>query len=211
MTTKNRETMKNKEDTDEKAFVFDKVFAEFWPKVLRYIQRLNGNVEAEDLAQEAFMRVAVNLASFRHDAKLSTWIYRIATNVVIDRQRKKQPQYIDKGLFAGEEENLFAGDVDESVYAPASPSETKIIHRDMNRCIRNVVEGLPEKYRVVILLSELEDMKNREIAEILGISLETVKIRLHRGRSLLRDALNERCDFYWDNRNEMACEEKKVL
>ncbi|MDD3293718.1 MAG: sigma factor-like helix-turn-helix DNA-binding protein, partial [Geobacteraceae bacterium] len=71
---------------------------------------------------------------------------------------------------------------------------------------RSCLEDLPETYRIVLVLSELENFRNREIAEIIGVTLETVKIRLHRARSLLRKEIEKNCRVYRDERNELACE-----
>jgi RNA polymerase sigma-70 factor (ECF subfamily) len=81
----------------------------------------------------------------------------------------------------------------------------------MNDCIRNFIEQLPADYRTVLVLSELEELKNIQIADILGISLETVKIRLHRARIKLRKELETHCSFYRDERNDLACDLKAAL
>jgi RNA polymerase sigma-70 factor (ECF subfamily) len=87
--------------------------------------------------------------------------------------------------------------------------DQRLIEDEMNTCIRNVIDGLPESYRAVLTLSEFEDFKNREIAEILGITLESVKINLHRARSRLRKALEHQCEFYRTDKSELACEPAK--
>jgi RNA polymerase sigma-70 factor (ECF subfamily) len=76
----------------------------------------------------------------------------------------------------------------------------------MNDCIRGIVEGLQENYRAVLVLSDFEELTNLEIADILGISSDTVKIRLHRARTRLRKELKAKCNLYRDERNELACE-----
>jgi len=81
----------------------------------------------------------------------------------------------------------------------------------MNKCIRDFVEKLPENYRTVVVLSELEGLINNEIAEILGVSLDTVKIRLHRARVKLKKELETHCSFYRDERNELACDLKSAF
>jgi RNA polymerase sigma-70 factor (ECF subfamily) len=80
----------------------------------------------------------------------------------------------------------------------------------MNRCIRNYIEQLPEDYGTVLVLSEVEGFKNREIAEILEVSLDTVKIRLHRARAKLKESLGTHCNFYLDERSELACDRKET-
>ena len=81
----------------------------------------------------------------------------------------------------------------------------------MMACIRNVIKKLPEDYRTVIVLSELEELGNREIAEILQVSLDTVKIRLHRARAKLKKELENLCCFYHDERGVLSCDLKSVI
>ena len=78
----------------------------------------------------------------------------------------------------------------------------------MNACIREFIERLPENYKTVVVLSELEGFKNGEIAAILGISLDAVKIRLHRAREKLRKTLQTGCSFYRNADDELACDRK---
>ena len=86
--------------------------------------------------------------------------------------------------------------------------EKQYIRKEMNSCIKDFVENLPENYRTVIVLSELEGHKNKEIADILGISIDTVKIRSHRARAKLRKELETHCNFYHGDNNEIACDLK---
>ena len=88
--------------------------------------------------------------------------------------------------------------------------DTLLIRKDMNECNRGIVESLPDNYRSVLVLSEFEGPTNAEIAEIAGISLDTVKIRLHRARTRLRQELETKCSFYHDERNELACDRKTI-
>ena len=78
----------------------------------------------------------------------------------------------------------------------------------MNSCIRNFIENLPENYKSVVILSELEELKNKEIAEILHLTLDTVKIRLHRARAQLQKKLESNCSFYRNEQNELSCDLK---
>jgi RNA polymerase sigma-70 factor (ECF subfamily) len=86
--------------------------------------------------------------------------------------------------------------------------DQQLIRKEMNACIRSFIDGLPADYRTVIVLSELEELKNREIAEVLDISVETVKIRLYRAKAKLKKALDCNCSFYRDNRNILLCDLK---
>jgi RNA polymerase sigma-70 factor (ECF subfamily) len=86
--------------------------------------------------------------------------------------------------------------------------EQDYIKDEMNKCIKGHIEDLPPDFKAVVYLSEMEGLKNKEIAEILGISLDTVKIRIHRGRKILKKELEEDCNFSKSENNEPACEKK---
>ncbi|NIQ05074.1 MAG: RNA polymerase sigma factor [Candidatus Korarchaeota archaeon] len=89
--------------------------------------------------------------------------------------------------------------------------EQRVIQNEMNQCIRDFIENLPGNYKTVVILSELEGLKNQEIAGILQISLDSVKIRLHRGRANLRKKLESNCSFYRNEQNELACDLKSAF
>jgi RNA polymerase sigma-70 factor (ECF subfamily) len=80
----------------------------------------------------------------------------------------------------------------------------------MSACVQAFIQRLPPDHRTVLVLKDLQGLKNREIAEVLDCSLNTVKIRLHRARTRLREALNAGCDFTYDERNVFVCQPKEV-
>jgi RNA polymerase sigma-70 factor (ECF subfamily) len=184
---------------------FQDIYESFNEKIRRYMARIVGETEAEDLAQEVFMKVSRGLKDFRKESSLSTWVYKIATNTAMDRLRSLSLQKEAPDVRQGNDEG---GAGDEYVLTEDhKPSpEASLIRKEMNECIRGVVEGLRENYRTVLILSDLEELTNVEIAGILGISPDTVKIRLHRARISLRKQLDAKCSFYRDERNELACE-----
>jgi len=175
---------------------FQHVYDEFQPRIRRYLTRLAGPGQADDLSQETFTRVSQALAGFRGEAALSTWIYRIATNVAFDRARS--PAFKLQARTAEPEALAALGT------APAI--EQDIASREMSECVRDYVDQLPADYRTVVVLSELEELPDREIALVLGISLEAAKIRLHRARARLRQMLEQGCAVSRDERNELTCE-----
>ncbi len=186
---------------------FPVVYAEYRPKIVGYLRRLVGDTDAEDVAQEVFVKVAKALDGFRGESSLSTWIYRIATNAAMDHLRK--PGSRNAAFSSSDVPDDDSPGSDETIPDNERPVlDTLLIRKDMNECIRGVVDGLPENYRNVLVLSELEGFTNSEIVEVLGISLETVKIRLHRARTRLRKELESKCNFYHDDRNELACDRK---
>jgi RNA polymerase sigma-70 factor (ECF subfamily) len=185
---------------------FQRIYADFQPRILRYMGRMVGEREAEDLTQEVFVKVNRALAGFRGESSLSTWLYRIATNAALDRRRSPSFQRSDSYSLAddageaGDEAETGGGEARPGERAPSA--EQQLIRREMNECIRDFVERLPDNYRTPLVLSELEGLKNGEIAEILGVSLDTVKIRLHRARAKLKRELMAYCDPAWVEDNE---------
>lgn len=197
----------------DKDLMFQEIYNTFQPKILRYLARLVGENEAEDLTQETFVKLSQGLENFRGESKLSTWLYRIATNTALDRLRspvfretsaarlpnasieKDEPELDDRNTWTGEKIPWV---------------EPQIYRKEMGACIRDFIGKLPESYRTVLVLSEMESLSNHEIAEILGVSLETVKIRLHRARTKLRQELETHCDFDWVEGNEFLPDLKQI-
>ncbi len=191
--------------TDNK-LEFQPIYDTFRPKIHRYLTRMTGANEADDLTQEVFIKVSRGLKEFRGESKLSSWIYRIATNVALDHLRRSSQMTAEISSIdtEGEEEPVrLRGEI--------SLIDQQLIQKEMNACIRNVIKKLPEDYRAVIVLGELEEFKNNEIAEILQVSLDTVKIRLHRARSKLKKELENLCCFYRDERNVLSCDLKSAI
>jgi len=189
---------------DSQALDFNVIHDTYAPRIRQYLVKLVGDSEADDLTQETFVNVSRTLHQFRGQSSLWTWIYKIATNAAIDHMRKQQP---GKRRSAEEDHESAA---DKNVWTAESfDPDDHIIRKEMNDCIRNVVQKLPESYRTVIVLSEFEGFKNEDIAKILGLGLEAAKIRLHRARLKLKDELAKQCILYRDDRNELACERKK--
>jgi RNA polymerase sigma-70 factor (ECF subfamily) len=188
---------------------FQKIHDDYRAKVFRYLSSLLGDYEAEDITQEVFARVSRNLASFRGESHISTWIYRIATNLAIDRMRYCTLPGADLHTRAETESIETDEEIeDRNAWTGEKPfsAEQRIIRGEMTNCIRSCMENLSEGYRAVLVLSELEGFKNGEIAEITGVTLDTVKIRLHRARAQLRKEIESHCRVYRDERNELACE-----
>ncbi len=192
---------------------FHSIYKTFHPKIVRYLAHVVGWRDAEDLTQEVFVKVNQGLNNFKGDSQVSTWIYRIATNSALDKLRSPSfRQTRQKSLSGGSsgegeieitDENAWTGENAPSV-------ETSVIRNEMNGCIRGIVEKLPESYRTVVVLSDLEGFRDDEISEILGVSIHTAKVRLHRARARLKRDLEAHCNFYRDERNEFACDQKSA-
>lgn len=140
------------------------------------LRMVNDSEDANDLAQEVFIKTYKNLNRYSPEFKFSTWIIKIATNTVIDFRRKKKPDSID---------------IDEMVYEPADKDtpELNYVQNEGKRALSNAIEKLPDMYKVPIVLYHIEDMSYQEISDILGVSLSKVKNRIFRGRKILKDII----------------------
>jgi len=186
---------------------FNEICEEFYPKIVRYLSRLTGQQEAEDIAQEVFEKASRGLKSFKGESKLSTWLYRIATNTAIDRMRspsfRRSSEHTSLNEDTGtEDRNVWSGHTKTHI-------DQTVIRKEMSECVREFIDRLSSDYKTVILLSELEGFKNREIADILQVSLDTVKIRLHRARTRLKKKLDDGCTFYHSEQDILACDRKQ--
>ena len=191
---------------------FENLYETYQPKIRRYLTRLVGAVEAEDLTQEVFVKVSQALNTFRGESQFSTWIYRIATNTALDRIRSPVFQRLASTRAASDLVELESLDKAGGRRPEKNtPVDQELVRKEMNECIRSFVENLPEDYRTVLVLSEIEGLKNQEIAEVLGVSLHTVKIRLHRARARLRKELEAHCNFYGTEQGELACDLKAAF
>lgn len=179
---------------------FLSLFKEYESKIYNFIYKMTQNeADAQELTQEVFIRVWNGLEGFRSDSSVSTWIYRIASNVCLDSFRRNKHTSKDKPLEMW----------DEFLYDAKIPLiEDEIYKAKMAECIKGYIMTLPEDYRAVILLHDIEGFINSEIAHMLGISLDAVKIRLHRARGRLRKILSKECKVMYDRNGEIYCEPK---
>lgn len=184
---------------------FERIYTVYYPKISRYLMQRFDPKEAEDLAQDVFLKISKSLHTFGNHSRISTWIYTIAKNVAIDRMRSNNNINSSAANFSLEEDLC---DKSQCFSNKERPLEEQVIRQEMSECVKEMIDFLPENYRTVILLSEMEGLKNNEIAEFLGVSIDTVKIRLHRARAKLKSDLLENCDFYKTECNSLMCERK---
>ena len=165
---------------------FGEIVELYKDKVFQLCFRMLGNRhEAEDIAQEAFIRAYVNINSFNINLKFSTWLYRIATNLCIDRIRKKKPDYyLDAEVSGTDGLTMYS-----QIAADTTLPEDELQSLELQEMIQKEISKLPEKYRSVIVLKYIEELSLNEISEILDLPLGTVKTRIHRGREALRQQL----------------------
>ena len=172
-------------------------------RVRALLTRMVGPQDAEDLTQVAFAKAAQALPTFRHDADASTWLHRIAINVALDWLRSRSAQEAKLTVPLPEPTAEDAGAVTSVpiIDGPRSP-EQEVAQKDVHNCIRAEIAKLPSQYREVLTLSFLGQLNDNEIAETLGITLGSAKVRLHRARQEFKKIIEARCDFY---QNEFSC------
>jgi RNA polymerase sigma-70 factor (ECF subfamily) len=186
---------------------FSDIYSEFYPKITHYLKRLVGEHEAEDVAQTVFEKVNTNLSTFKGESKVSTWVFKIATNAALDRLKSPSYKRTPSGPLAPVPLQTVEN-IEMAFSKPTSPDQ-KVIRDEMSDCVREFVDRLQADYRTILVLNELEGFTNTEIADILQISVDAAKIRLHRARAKLKKELEKGCDFYHDERSELACDRKQ--
>ena len=158
-------------------------------KIYTLCRRMCGNDEdAQEAAQDAFLSLWRSAKSFRGDASLSTWLYRLATNACIDLLRRNQRG--GERVSLDDEETTF-----ELVDAAPLP-EQALERKETQRLIEEGLRALPEEYRAILLLREAEGLSYAEIADAMHMELGTVKSRISRGRVLLRNYLSASGNFF---------------
>ncbi|MBP1996775.1 RNA polymerase sigma factor SigW [Paenibacillus eucommiae] len=153
-------------------------------KIQRLAYRmLHNKPDSEDIVQETFIRVYLNLNHYDESQKFSTWIYRIGRNVCIDLLRKKRP-------VASLDAEFSDADDDYSFYSKIASEESSpehlVLQSETEEHIRKSINKLSDKYKSIIMLYYLQELSLQEISEKLRLPVTTVKTRLHRGRELLR-------------------------
>jgi RNA polymerase sigma factor (sigma-70 family) len=158
------------------------IVAEHSARVYRLAYRLTGNrQDAEDLTQDVFVRVFRSLDSFE-PGNFAGWLHRITTNLFLDRARRAARIRMD-GFADGAESQILGNDV---------LPEDAVNDAGFDPDVEAALASLPEKFRVAVVLCDIEGLSYDEIADVLGVKVGTVRSRIHRGRMQLRDALAHR-------------------
>ncbi|MGD9678192.1 MAG: RNA polymerase sigma factor SigW [Vulcanibacillus sp.] len=169
------------------SLAFTELINKYKDKIYYLGYRMLGNKEeAEDICQETFIRVYSNLNKYDSKHKFSTWVYKIATNLCIDRIRKnKQKIYsLDNNYNSEDELNGYSKLPDKKIMP-----EDQLILDEKNYYIQQSFNNLPVKYRTIMILRYIDELPLQEICNIVELPLTTVKTRLHRGREYMRKSL----------------------
>ena len=150
---------------------------------------LRNDSEAEDVVQETYVRAFTHLEEFRGDSSLSTWLARIAMNEALGRLRRQRPAVEWTSLPPG---TLEAQIIQFPHSVLSEDPEKSMAQREIQHVVEHAIDELPEAFRIVFITRVIEGMNFEETAEILGLKPETVKTRLHRARTMLRDNVEKK-------------------
>ncbi len=173
---------------------FEQLLGKYQRIIVNFIYRIvNNSAEAEELAQEVFLRIYEARESYEPRARFSSWIYRIATNVGLKAAERKR-----HSPFGWLEAN-HGGDEEASEWSPPDnrrDAEHELLDSEMSRVMRDAIRSLPRNEKTAIILRRYEDLSYREIAEVMNCTEAAVKTYIHRGKLRLRDRLLP----YFENR-----------
>jgi len=177
---------------------FDVLVKQVAGPLQRYLERFVGDPYlAEDLLQETLLRISRGLPDFEGRSSPMTWAYRVATRTAIDHWRSNKDAV-----------PVTDADLDGSLPGEDADVGERLVIDEMNACIRGEIDSLPGDYRAAVVLHDLEGLTAGEVAEIVGCSIATAKIRIHRARQRLRKALEKDCTFYYDDDQILRCDRK---
>jgi RNA polymerase sigma-70 factor (ECF subfamily) len=146
--------------------------------------------EAEDAVQETYVLAFTRLVDFRGDASLSTWLTRIALNEALKRRRRRR-RTVDLDVIDAARDGADMQNYRSPMIAPDQDPERATAQHQLRRFLERAIDDLPETFRTVFVMRDIEQASTEETASVLGIRQQTVKTRLHRARRMLRAALGE--------------------
>lgn len=171
---------------------FDTLVERYHKQAYNIAYRMAGNhADAEDLTQEAFIRAFRFFGQYRRELPFDSWLYKIMSNVFIDRLRRRPKAKIrslDQPVVTDEGEAQF------DVADPCDGPEDVVLSREMDGRIQAALDTLPEAFRITVIYADIEGLSYEEIADATRTNIGTVRSRLHRGRRLLRDKLKKYAD-----------------
>jgi len=174
------------EDKHSRRAEFDRLVQRYHKQAYNIAYRMTGNhADAEDLTQEAFVRAFRFFGNYRRDWPFDNWLYKIMSNLFVDdlrRRPKARLQSLDQPLdLGGRSEEVFL-EIPDSQSNP----ERMVMSHELDEHIQRALNGLPQDFRMTVILADIEGMSYEEISTAMRCSLGTVRSRLHRGRKLLR-------------------------
>ncbi len=167
---------------------FDILVSRYKDPLTNYIYRFVGDIkECEDLLQETFLRVYRNRHSYRRIARFSTWLYTIAGNLARSEYRKRKRRRISSLQSINKNDEEYEMEVPDETFSPDKDAESTI----QDFYIQEALSQIPEEFREVVVLRDVQQLSYEEIADITGLPMGTVKSRINRGRTKLQILLRD--------------------
>lgn len=183
-----RQTVRSFQQHEQREAAYQRLFQTYFPAVRRFFARKGlGAEDCLDLTQETFLRIYKGLGDFRGDSRFDTWLYRVARTTHLKHLRHRKA-----GKRDGEE--VSADGLEEGGGSPFidRPRQLRrVLSEERRRALMTAIQGLPDQGRRCLLLYVERDLKYREIATVMNLSIETVKVHLFRARKRLRETLGD--------------------
>jgi RNA polymerase sigma-70 factor (ECF subfamily) len=171
---------------------FDRLYRNHVDLVYRYAHRLCGEVEAaKDLVQETFLNAYKGFNSFRGDSQVSTWLYTIASRACL-RMRRKRKGEPERELSLDEFVPTSDGEFRLQIPMEGLTPEEALQNKELRNALDQAIEKLPKKYRMALVLRDMEGLSAKDVGAIMGLNERAVKSRLHRARLFVRRELSAR-------------------
>jgi len=175
---------------DGRAEAFESLIAKYKDRVYNIVFSFCANAaESDDIAQSVFVKAYANIRSFEEKAAFSTWLYRITVNECYTALKKKRANVLSLDAEIANAEDLSLADVLADAKADI---EKALLSSETQNTIRACIVLLPEKYRIIITLRDIEDMSYEEISRIMKISQDKVKVWLFRARNKLKELIEKK-------------------
>lgn len=190
-TSKNPRDQANRASGDQRS-QFDNIYRDHVDLIYRYANRLCGEAEAaKDLVQETFLNAYRGFKDFRGDAQISTWLYTIASRACLRMRRKKKGEP-ERELSLDEFVPTSEGEFRLQIPVDGLTPEEAFQNKELRQALDQAIEKLPRKYRMVLVLRDMEGLSAKEVGTVMGLNERAVKSRLHRARLFVRRELSAR-------------------
>ncbi len=178
--------------TNNERSQFDTIYRDHVDLIYRYANRLCGEVEAaKDLVQETFLNAYRGFKDFRGDAQVSTWLYTIASRACLRMRRKKKGEP-ERELSLEEFVPTSEGEFRLQIPVDGLTPEEAFQNKELRQALDQAIDKLPKKYRMVLVLRDMEGLSAKEVGTVMGLNERAVKSRLHRARLFVRRELSAR-------------------
>lgn len=176
---------------------FEMLMEKYQKKVFNIALKLLGNHDdANEVTQEVFIRIFKSMGSFKGESQISTWIYRIATNACLDELRKRKNKWI---MSLDEEYHKENGDYIIQVEDDKPTPDVLLEQKTLKSAVNNAIAKLSEKYKLIIVLRDIQGFSYEEISDIVKTPVGTVKSRINRARLQLKEILLKEKELFSDN------------